>query len=125
MDSIGGKCLILDKLSEPYIDEVTKQKKFGLMLIIEIHRTEMEFAMDQNSWTFLKRGLISEDFAKNLHFWRNSAFSIDNSIQILTDKARVNLSEYISRVPVSLKKLHYNIFKYSLTIYGYVQVNTA
>jgi hypothetical protein len=38
-------------------------------------------------------------------------FSIDNSVQILTDKARINLSEYISRAPVSLNKLHYEPFK--------------
>ena len=40
-----------------------------------------------------------------------SGFSIDNSVHILTDKARVNLSEYISRAPVSLKKLRYEPFK--------------
>ena len=60
---------------------------------------------------FLKDEMISEDFARNLLSWRNSGFSIDNSVQILTDKARVNLSEYISRAPVSLKKLHYEPFK--------------
>jgi hypothetical protein len=48
--------------------------------------------------------LISEDFAKNLLSWRNSGFSIDNSVLILTDKARVNLSEYISRAPLSVKE---------------------
>jgi len=43
--------------------------------------------------------------------WKNSGYSIDNSVQILTDKARINLSEYISRAPVSLKKLNYEPFK--------------
>lgn len=60
---------------------------------------------------FLKNNLINENFARNLLSWRNSGFSIDNSVQILTDKTRVNLSEYISRAPVSLKKLHYEPFK--------------
>ena len=60
---------------------------------------------------FLKNDMINEDFARNLLSWKNSGFSIDNSVQILTDKARVNLSEYISRAPVSLKKLRYEPFK--------------
>ncbi len=55
---------------------------------------------------FLKDEMINEDFARNLLSWMHSGFSIDNSVQILTDKARVNLSEYISKAPVSLKKLN-------------------
>ena len=54
--------------------------------------------------------MINEDFARNLLSWKNSGFRIDNSVQVLTDKARVNLSEYISRAPVSLKKLRYEPF---------------
>ncbi|MCD6298628.1 MAG: transposase [Deltaproteobacteria bacterium] len=60
---------------------------------------------------FLKNDMINEGFARNLLSWRNSGFSIDNSVQILTDKARVNLAEYISRAPVSLRKLFYEPFK--------------
>ena len=60
---------------------------------------------------FLKKNLISVDFTRNLLSWKNSGFSIDNSVRILTDKARISLSEYISRSPVSLKKLHYEPFK--------------
>ncbi len=60
---------------------------------------------------FLKIKMINEDFARNLMSWKNSGFSIDNSVQILTNKARVNLSEYISRAPVSLKKINYDPFK--------------
>jgi hypothetical protein len=60
---------------------------------------------------FLKNDMINEDFARNLLSWKISGFSIDNSVQILTDKARINLSEYIARAPVSLKKLHYEPFK--------------
>jgi hypothetical protein len=55
---------------------------------------------------FLKDDMINKDFARNLLSWKNSGFSIDNSVQILTDKARINLSEYISRAPFSLKKLN-------------------
>ncbi len=45
---ISEKCLILDSLTEPFIDKNTKNKKFGLMLVMEIHRSEMEYAMKQN-----------------------------------------------------------------------------
>ncbi len=44
---------------------------------------------------FLKKDMINEDFARNLLSWKNSGFSIDNSVHILTNKARLNLSEYI------------------------------
>lgn len=60
---------------------------------------------------FLKDDMINEGFARNLLSWKNSGFSIDNSVQILTNKARVNLSEYISRAPISLKKINYDPFK--------------
>jgi hypothetical protein len=48
MEDIGGKCLILDILSEPLCTNETRNKKFGLMLLMEIHRDEMEYAMQQN-----------------------------------------------------------------------------
>ena len=60
---------------------------------------------------FLNNDMINEGFASNLLSWKNSGFSIDNSVQILTNKARVNLSEYISRAPISLKKINYDPFK--------------
>jgi len=47
IESVGGKCLILDILSEPLINSETKNRKFGLMLVMEIHRDEMEYAMQQ------------------------------------------------------------------------------
>jgi hypothetical protein len=47
MQGVGGKCLIIDALCEPFADEKTKAKKFGLMLVMEIHRDEMEYAMKQ------------------------------------------------------------------------------
>ena len=60
---------------------------------------------------FLVKNLISKSFSLNLLSWKHSGFSIDNSVRILTDKARISLAEYISRAPVSLKKLHYEPFK--------------
>jgi len=74
---------------------------------------------------FLKNDLITEDFAKKPAFLEELRIhlgciteqvvlnrpGIDNSVQILTDNARVNLPEYISKAPVSLKKLHYEPFK--------------
>lgn len=53
-DVIGGKCMILDCFSEPYIDAKTNFKKFGLMLLMEIHRAEMEYAMQQKGKELLQ-----------------------------------------------------------------------
>jgi hypothetical protein len=49
------------------------------------------------------------NFALNLLYWKHSGFSVDNSVKIpATSKAaRVNLSQYIARHPVSLKKISY------------------
>ncbi|MCU0723651.1 MAG: suppressor of fused domain protein [Planctomycetes bacterium] len=47
MEHVGGKCLILHDLSKPLKDETTGGRSFGLMLIMEIHRSEMEYAMRQ------------------------------------------------------------------------------
>jgi len=41
----------------------------------------------------------------------SSGFSVDNSVRILDRKAQINLAEYISRLPMSLKKIHYEPFK--------------
>ena len=60
---------------------------------------------------FLEKNLITKSFSRNLLGWKHSGFSIDNSVRILTDKARTSLAEYITRAPVSLKKLHYEPFK--------------
>ena len=40
--ALAGRCLILDALAEP---SVAKRVGCGLMLIMEIHRSEMQFAM--------------------------------------------------------------------------------
>jgi hypothetical protein len=56
--------------------------------------------------------LINSDFAQNLLSWRNSGFSIDNSIRLYgsDNKARESLSQYIARCPISLEKLKYESF---------------
>ena len=55
------------------------------------------------------KGLLERSFALNLLSWKHSGFSVDNSIKIPASSkaARVNLSQYIARHPVSLKKILY------------------
>ena len=52
---LSKKCLIIDALSEPLCNEETRNKKFGLMLIMEIHRDEMEFAMQQKGRELIEK----------------------------------------------------------------------
>ena len=63
-------------------------------------------------WYFEKNKLINPDFALNLLSWKNSGFSIDNSVRIYgsNDKARESLAQYIARCPVSLEKIKYEPF---------------
>jgi hypothetical protein len=58
---------------------------------------------------FVDKGLLDQSFALKLLSWEHSGFSVDNSVQIpaTSQKARVNLSQYIIRHPVSLKKIMY------------------
>ncbi len=58
---------------------------------------------------FVNKKLLNEKFARNLLSWKHSGFSVDNSILIpaYSNKARVNLSQYIIRHPVSLQKILY------------------
>ena len=58
---------------------------------------------------FVDRGLLDPHFARKLLSWKHSGFSVDASVSILasSQKARVNLSQYIVRHPVSLKKIMY------------------
>ena len=61
---------------------------------------------------FEDKKLINQDFAKNLLSWKNSGFSIDNSVRIYSsnNKARESLAQYIARCPVSLEKIKYEPF---------------
>ena len=56
--------------------------------------------------------LINKDFARNLLSWKNSGFSIDNSVRIFSsdDKAKESLAQYIARCPISLEKIKYEPF---------------
>jgi len=58
---------------------------------------------------FVEKGLLQKSFAQKLLGWKHSGFSVDNSVGIpaSSQKARVNLSQYIIRHPVSLKKIMY------------------
>ncbi len=56
---------------------------------------------------FLKKELISARLATSLINWRHSGFSVDNSVRLPahSTEARKALSQYISRPPLSLKKM--------------------
>lgn len=58
---------------------------------------------------FVERGLLDPHFARKILAWNHSGFSVDNSVPIPASsrKARVNLSQYIVRHPVSLQKILY------------------
>ena len=56
---------------------------------------------------FLQKKLINQKLAQNLLNWRHSGFSIDNKVKIpaFSQKAREALSQYITKPPLSLKKV--------------------
>ena len=58
---------------------------------------------------FVDKGLLDRSFALKILSWKHSGFSVDNSVTIpaYSNKARVNLSQYIIRHPVSLQKILY------------------
>ena len=58
---------------------------------------------------FVDKKLLNKDFAKQLLTWRNSGFSVDNSVFLFpyADQARESLCQYIVRHPVSLQKITY------------------
>jgi len=55
MDDVGGKCLIFDKYEPSGQSLKIPSKKCGLMVVIEVHRKEMEFAMEQGGARLLNR----------------------------------------------------------------------
>ncbi len=55
--------------------------------------------------------LLAEEFAQNLLSWKNSGFSIDNSVRLTDAKSKESLAEYIARPPLSLKKIRSEPFK--------------
>jgi hypothetical protein len=46
MDDVGGKCVIFDDYGCISDDEV---ERFGLLLVIEVHRSEMDFAREEGT----------------------------------------------------------------------------
>jgi hypothetical protein len=76
----------------------------GLQAMTEVFRRRV-------IWLLVQKELLSEDFARNLLSWRNSGFSIDNSVRVTDARSRESLAQYISRPPVSLRKIHYEPFK--------------
>jgi hypothetical protein len=76
----------------------------GLDAMVEVFRRRVV-------WLLVEKELLAEDFAIRLLGWKHSGFSIDNSVRILDREAQINLAEYISRPPISLKKIRYEPFK--------------
>ncbi len=62
-------------------------------------------------WLLVEKELLAESFAQSLLSWRNSGFSIDNSVRLINAKSKESLAEYIARPPLSLKKIRYEPFK--------------
>jgi hypothetical protein len=62
-------------------------------------------------WLLVEKDLLAEEFARNLLSWKNSGFSIDNSVRLTDAKSKESLAEYIARPPLSLKKIRYEPFK--------------
>ena len=76
----------------------------GLDAMVEVFRRRVV-------WLLVEKELLDEDFAIKLLGWKHSGFSVDNSVRILDREAQINLAEYISRPPISLKKIRYEPFK--------------
>lgn len=59
---------------------------------------------------FVKKELLNMAFAQQLLTWKNSGFSVDNSVFLFPNdnKAREGLCQYIARHPVSLQKITYD-----------------
>jgi hypothetical protein len=54
-ENLSKRCLIIDAISASLCNQETHNKKFGLMLIMEIHRDEMEFAMQQKGIELIEK----------------------------------------------------------------------
>ena len=62
-------------------------------------------------WILVEKEFLSKEFARNLLSWRNSGFSIDNSVHLTDARSQESLAEYISRPTFALKKIRYESFK--------------
>ncbi|MEK7866711.1 MAG: suppressor of fused domain protein [Planctomycetota bacterium] len=52
MEGIGGKCLVFDSYASMRDDDAGR---FGLLLLLEVHRSEMEFARREGSQELIER----------------------------------------------------------------------
>lgn len=62
----------------------------GLQAMTEVFRRRV-------IWLLVEKELLSEEFALNLLSWRNSGFSIDNSVRLTDARSQESLAQYISR----------------------------
>ena len=76
----------------------------GLQAMTEVFRRRV-------IWLLVEKELLSAEFAQNLLSWRNPGFSIDNSVRVTDARTQESLAQYISRPPLSLKKIRYEPFK--------------
>ena len=76
----------------------------GLQQMTEVFRWRL-------IWLLVEKDLLSEEFAQNLLSWKNSGFSVDNSVRLTDARSQESLAQYISRPPVSLKKIRYEPLK--------------
>ncbi|OHD50689.1 MAG: hypothetical protein A2015_01460 [Spirochaetes bacterium GWF1_31_7] len=62
---------------------------------------------------FVKKELLNIEFARQFLNWKNSGFSVDNSVFLAAndDNARESLCQYITRHPASSQKIIYEPFK--------------
>lgn len=83
----------------------------GRFLYLPIHDTQKLTEAFRRALIklLLTKGLISEDFATTLQCWKQSGFSIDSRVRIgaQDQAARIALTQYIARTPLSLVKLTY------------------
>jgi len=58
---------------------------------------------------FSRKELLQEKLVRSMLTWKHSGFTVDDSVRMLSGakKVRESISQYISRHPVSLKKIHY------------------
>ena len=55
LEVVGGRCLIFDTYGTVDFDTVDFDKQFGLLAIIEIHRSEMDFARENGGQALIEK----------------------------------------------------------------------
>ena len=84
----------------------------GQFYFLPIHDTARltQLLRQRTVGLFLKLGLITEQFSETLLCWKNSGFSVDNSVRLDggDHTARQALAQSIARAPLSLQKFTYD-----------------